>query len=50
MPLDYLMDGPHMTGLWLLTHADMRNNPRVRAFMDHLGRRVSRAKRRFLGN
>jgi DNA-binding transcriptional LysR family regulator len=43
------MEKPHATGLWLLTHADMRNNPRVRACMDFLGRQVSKAKRRFAG-
>lgn len=47
VPLDHLMDGPHATGLWLLTHADLKNNPRVRAFMDFMGRRLSRAKARF---
>jgi DNA-binding transcriptional LysR family regulator len=49
IPLDHLMDGPYATGLWLLTHADLRQNPRVRAFMDHLSRRLSRAKARFAG-
>jgi DNA-binding transcriptional LysR family regulator len=49
LPLDHLMEKPHATGLWLLTHADMRNNPRVRACMDFLGRQVSKAKRRFAG-
>jgi DNA-binding transcriptional LysR family regulator len=39
---------PHATGLWILTHSDMRQNPRVRAFMDYLGRRISRAKKRFM--
>jgi DNA-binding transcriptional LysR family regulator len=48
VPLDNLMDRPHATGLWMLTHADMRQNPRVRAFMDYLGRRISRAKSRFM--
>jgi DNA-binding transcriptional LysR family regulator len=49
IPLDHLMDAPHATGLWMLTHADMRQNPRVRAFMDYIGRRISRAKKRFSG-
>ncbi|MFN7055640.1 LysR family transcriptional regulator [Hyphomonas sp.] len=49
VPLDHLMESPLATGLWLLTHSDLRQNPRVRAFMDHLGRRLSRAKSRFAG-
>ena len=28
---------PFARDLWLLTHPDLRNNPRVRAFMDHMG-------------
>jgi DNA-binding transcriptional LysR family regulator len=49
VPLDHLMDGPHATGLWLLTHPDMRNNPRVRAFLDFVGKRLSKEKKHFAG-
>ena len=49
VPLDHLMDGPHATGLWLLTHPDMRNNPRVRAFLDFFGKRLSKEKKHFAG-
>jgi DNA-binding transcriptional LysR family regulator len=49
LPLDHLMDAPHATGLWLLTHAEMKNNPRVRAFVDHMWKRMTRAKKRFTG-
>lgn len=31
----------HDTSVWLLTHPDLRNNARVRAFMDHTGARLS---------
>ena len=47
--LDHLMDAPHTTGLWLLTHPDMRNNPRVRAFLDFIGRQLSDKKKHFAG-
>lgn len=47
--LDHLMDAPHKTGLWLLTHPDMRNNPRVRAFLDFIGKRLSKDKKNFEG-
>ncbi len=47
--LDHLMDAPHATGLWLLTHPDMRNNPRVRAFLDFIGRQLSTRKKHFAG-
>jgi DNA-binding transcriptional LysR family regulator len=49
VPLDHLMDAPHATGLWLLTHPDMRNNPRVRTFMDFVGKRLSKEKKHFAG-
>jgi DNA-binding transcriptional LysR family regulator len=45
--LDHLMDGPHSTGLWLLTHPDLRNNPRVRAFLDFMGQQLARKKKHF---
>ncbi|MBU4060820.1 LysR family transcriptional regulator [Hyphomonas sp.] len=47
--LDHLMDSPHVTGLWLLTHPDMRNNPRVRAFLDFMGQSLSKKKAHFGG-
>ena len=31
--------------LWLLTHADLRNSARVRAFMDHMSGELTRARR-----
>ncbi len=31
--------------LWLLTHADMRNSARVRAFMDHAGAELTKLKK-----
>ena len=31
--------------LWLLTHADLRNSARVRAFMDHAGTELSKLKK-----
>lgn len=49
VPLEHLMDAPHATGLWLLTHPDMRTNPRVRAFLDFVGKRLSKEKKRFAG-
>lgn len=48
-PVDHLMDRPHATGLWLLTHPDMRNNPRVRAFLDFFGKQLSKEKKHFAG-
>lgn len=47
--LDHLMDAPHVTGLWLLTHPDLRSNPRVRAFLDFAGRRLSKEHKHFAG-
>ena len=32
-------------GLWLLTHPDLRQSARVRAFMDFVGAEISRQKR-----
>ncbi len=32
------------TDLWLLTHADLRQVPRVRALMDHLAEEIARAR------
>jgi DNA-binding transcriptional LysR family regulator len=49
VPLDHLMDAPHATGLWLLTHPDMRTNPRLRAFLDSVGKRLSKEKKHFAG-
>lgn len=31
--------------LWLLTHADLKNSARVRAFMDHMGMELTKARR-----
>lgn len=42
-------DAPHATGLWLLTRPDMRNNPKVRAFLDFSGKRLSKEKKHFAG-
>ncbi|MBI1493606.1 LysR family transcriptional regulator [Halocynthiibacter styelae] len=39
---------PYMP-VWLLTHADLRNQPRVRAIMDHVGAAIKTARPRFLG-
>jgi DNA-binding transcriptional LysR family regulator len=36
--------------LWLLTHADLRHSPRVRAFMDFASAELSRHRRRFEGD
>lgn len=49
VPLDHLMDAPHATGLWLLTHPDMRNNLRARAFLDFVGKQLSKEKKHFAG-
>ncbi|MEP9376519.1 LysR family transcriptional regulator [Aquabacter sp. CN5-332] len=32
------------SGLWLVTHPDLRTTARVRAFMDHAGREISRRR------
>ncbi len=37
------------TDLWLLTHADLRKAPRVRAFMDHAATRLARHRALFEG-
>ncbi|MFC4166250.1 LysR family transcriptional regulator [Teichococcus aestuarii] len=38
---------PEMAGtLWLLTHPDLRQTPRIRAVMDHLGEAISAEKAR----
>lgn len=47
--LDHMMDAPHATGLWLLTHPDLRNTPRVRVFLDFIGKRLTKEKARFAG-
>ena len=49
MPLDHLMDAPHATGLWLLTHPDILNNTRERAFLDFFGKRLSKETKHFAG-
>lgn len=46
---DHLMDEPLATGLWLLTHADLRDVPRVRLFLDFMWREISRRKQHFAG-
>ena len=33
------------TGLWLLTHPDLRQSPRVRVFLDFLGAEIARLRR-----
>ncbi|MFN4024552.1 MAG: LysR family transcriptional regulator [Hyphomonas sp.] len=48
-PVEYLMDAPLTTGLWLLTHADLRDLPRVRLFLDFMWKEMSRAKKHFAG-
>lgn len=45
--VEHLMDAPHTTGLWVLTHPDLRNTPRVRSFLDFIGKRLSKEKARF---
>jgi DNA-binding transcriptional LysR family regulator len=32
------------TGLWLLTHQDLRHSPRVRAFLDFCGAEIARRR------
>ena len=49
VPPDHLMDAPHAAGLWLLTHPDLRKNPRERAFLDFFGKRLSKEKKHFAG-
>lgn len=49
VPVPHLMDAPHTTGLWLLTHPDLRHAPRVRTFIDFIGKRLTKEKARFTG-
>ena len=35
--------------LWLLTHTDLRNSARVRAFMDHAGAELAKLKKQIEG-
>ena len=37
-------DPDFSTGLWILTHPDIRNAPRVRAFMDFVGRELAKLR------
>lgn len=37
------------TGLWVLTHPDIRNAPRIRAFMDFVGAELARRRTLFEG-
>lgn len=48
-PVEYLMDSPLTTGLWLLTHADLRDLPRVRLFLDFMWKELSRSRKHFTG-
>ena len=43
-PLDDVVDG-----LWLLTHSDLRQTARVRAFMDFAGSEIAKLRRRLEG-
>ena len=35
--------------IWLLTHADLRNSARVRAFMDHAGNELAKCRKTLEG-
>jgi DNA-binding transcriptional LysR family regulator len=37
-------DPDFSTGLWILTHPDIRHAPRVRAFMDFVGGELAKRK------
>ena len=43
-PLDDVVDG-----LWLLTHSDLRQTARVRAFMDFAGSEIAKLRKRLEG-
>jgi DNA-binding transcriptional LysR family regulator len=49
VPLSGVM-GDFSSFLWMLTHPDLRNTARVRAFMDHVGTEVSKKRTVIEGN
>lgn len=49
VPVPQLLEAPVSTGLWLLTHSDLKDLPRVRVFIDHMWKQLSRRKKHFSG-
>jgi DNA-binding transcriptional LysR family regulator len=43
------LDGPGTTSVWILTHPDIRNSARVRAFLDFVGGALNQMRPRFEG-
>ena len=43
----FIADGEAETGLWLLTHEELRHTARVRAFLDFLAPRLIARRRQF---
>ncbi|QCK88821.1 LysR family transcriptional regulator [Phreatobacter aquaticus] len=49
VPLSGIM-GDFSSHIWLLTHPDLRNTARVRAFMDHVGAEIAKKRTSIEGN
>lgn len=47
--VDKLIDGDIVTGLWVLTHPDFRQSPRVRVLMDFVTEELAASKHVYLG-